>query len=138
MGKVLYRISSSYEPSGSVSEGICRTLMQSMTGKFFLSVRPTFLTNPSSGRCLELDGYNEELKLAFEYNGVQHYVWPNKFHKNKGQFLAQVSRDKFKQKRCKELGINLLVIPYTVKRDDLEAWIRRRLSHMGYIKNIEP
>lgn len=137
MGKVLYRISSSYEPSGSVSEGICRTLIQSITGKFFVSVRPTFLTNPKSGRCLELDGYNEELKLAFEYNGIQHYVWPNKFHKKKAEFVAQVARDKFKEARCKELGITLLIIPYTVKREDLEFWIRDRLSRLGYARTPE-
>ena len=31
----------------------------------------------------ELDGYCKQLKLAFEYDGIQHHVYPNPFHKSK-------------------------------------------------------
>eukprot|EP00414_Alexandrium_minutum_P004815 CAMPEP_0113830442 /NCGR_PEP_ID=MMETSP0328-20130328/6332_1 /TAXON_ID=39455 /ORGANISM="Alexandrium minutum" /LENGTH=103 /DNA_ID=CAMNT_0000798557 /DNA_START=327 /DNA_END=635 /DNA_ORIENTATION=- /assembly_acc=CAM_ASM_000350 len=41
-------------------------------GLTFRKRRPSFLRS-SKGGYLELDGYCEELQLAFEYNGEQHY-----------------------------------------------------------------
>ena len=46
-------------------------------------VRPSWLKNHETGFCLELHGYCKELKLAFEYDGIQHHVYPNPFHKSK-------------------------------------------------------
>lgn len=50
------------------------------------------------GKCLELDGLNLEVKIAFEYNGFTHTQ-------------AEVKKkDDFKKKKCKELGIKLIII----------------------------
>lgn len=35
----------------------------------------------------ELDGYNEEYKIAFEYNGRQHYIRHPKWHKTEQEFI---------------------------------------------------
>jgi hypothetical protein len=43
--------------------------LEILTGYRFKSVRPGWLENPLTGRNLELDCYNEYLKLALEYNG---------------------------------------------------------------------
>jgi len=106
----------------------CRDIFESLTGRAYPTVRPHFLRNPSTGRNLELDGYCEELRSAFEYQGSQHYEFPNRFHKTKQEFLAQVERDKFKVQRCAEEGINLVVIPHVLKDDELEDFIRTKLS----------
>ena len=62
----------------------------------------------------ELDGYNEKYKIAFEYNGEQHYTWKPHWH-TKQEFLELQQRDKDKEQYCIENGITLIVIPYTIK-----------------------
>lgn len=104
----------------------CREILQSIYHDQFPSVRPSFLKNPKTGRNLELDGYNDRLKVAFEYNGRQHYEFPNTFHKTKEDFDKQVKRDIFKERKCKEHGINLISIPYYIEDDQLYDFIRRK------------
>ena len=62
-----------------VGEEATRKLFELYCGKPFVSVRPDWLKNPQTGRNLELDGYNEELALAFEFDGEHHtkdgYFW---------------------------------------------------------------
>lgn len=63
---------------------------------------------------LELDGYNEDLRLAFEYNGIQHYQYNNFFHKkDTTNFEKQQERDKQKLELCKQQNVDLIIIPYT-------------------------
>ena len=50
--------------------------------KKFPKNRPEFLRR-SNGRKLELDGYNEELEIAFEYQGKQHYEYLHCFHRQR-------------------------------------------------------
>ena len=50
-----------------------RTIIENIYNKQFPKGRYTFLINPETDKNLELDGYNEELKIAFEYQGRQHY-----------------------------------------------------------------
>ena len=59
-----------------------RLLNQKRVGEhlLFKKVRPSWLINHETGFCLELDGYCKQLKLAFEYDGIQHHVYPNPFH----------------------------------------------------------
>lgn len=72
----------------------------------FVKLRPKWLER------LELDGYNEELKIAFEYNGIQHYKFVEYFHKKLENFEAQKERDERKYKLCTEQEIKLCSIPY--------------------------
>lgn len=67
---------------------------------------------------LELDGFCEELMIAVEYNGYQHYVWPNHYHKTIEEFNDQRERDQIKLEACIERNICLIRIPYTVKPID--------------------
>jgi hypothetical protein len=113
----------------SSKEDICREILERKYNAKFPTKRPNFLKNPSSGRNLELDGFNEDLKLAFEYNGEQHYKFPNTFHKTEEEFNNQVKRDKFKAKKCKELGIHLIEIPYTIGVDQLENFINQSVPY---------
>jgi hypothetical protein len=84
-------------------------------------------------RPLELDGYNETLGLAFEYQGRQHYEYIDFFHRTKNALEAQQKRDKIKQERCAENGVTLLVIPYTVDHKNIRAYVRAELARLGQI-----
>ena len=111
-------------------ENKCRKILEKIYNKKFPSIRPNWLKNPKTNRNLELDCYNDELKIALEYNGLQHYEFPNSFHKTKEEFENQKERDKIKKKLCKERKINLISVPYYV--DDLEFFIKEKLKKLKY------
>ena len=113
------------------TEGMCRTIIQKIYSKPFPSVRPDFLCSPMTKKNLELDCYNKELRIALEYNGQQHYTFTPHFHKSKKNFYSQVHRDDWKRKRCRELGIRLIEVPYWVTPIDLEDYIIRELKKKG-------
>jgi len=101
----------------SKGEMLCKKVIEDIYGVPFYCVRPDFLKNPETGRNLELDLYNDSLKIAVEYSGISHYKYPNYFHKTKDEFLKQVRRDQFKVEMCDKNGIYLITVPYTVKND---------------------
>ncbi len=63
------------------SERICKDILERMFGKPFLKAKPAWLLN-GRGKRMELDGYCEELQIAFEYHGIQHYQHIDHFHRN--------------------------------------------------------
>jgi len=81
----------------------------------FNKVRPYFLKNPETGKNLELDCYNPDIKVAIEYNGEQHYKWPNFTNQSQFEFENQVRRDEYKRQTCDENNVYLITIPYYVK-----------------------
>lgn len=109
----------------------CRQIIQKIYGKTFASERPDFLKSPLTNKNLELDCYNPELRIALEYNGQQHYTYVQRFHKSKRDFYAQVHRDDWKRKRCRELGIRLIEVPYWVPEGQLEEYIVGELKKKG-------
>lgn len=110
------------------NEEECRRILESMFQKPFPSVRPDWLKNPETGRNLELDCYNADLRLALEYDGRQHSEYVPHFHKNKQAFRDQVTRDLMKDSMCRKLGITLIRVPYYIKFDDLYLYIRSELN----------
>lgn len=79
-----------------------------------------------------LDGYSEELRLAFEYNGAQHYRYVPHFHRGGPQDLEQQGRDRAVEAACVESRAAPIVTPYTVA--DLERFIRKELFQLGHIQ----
>ena len=64
------------------------------------------------GVLLEYDiGVTNE-KLLVEYNGIQHYEYPNYFHKTRADFEAQYQRDQLKTELAKAHGWDLLIVKY--------------------------
>ena len=69
--------------------------------------RPEFLVNPASGERMEFDRYYPLHRVAFEFNGKQHYVATGPYTKQ--QVTAQRKRYRWLQ-ICKEKGIRLVVV----------------------------
>lgn len=110
----------------SKGELLCQEIAQNIYGvPFHRSVWPKWLKNPETGRPLELDLYNEKLKIAIEYHGRQHYDYVPHFHRNgRSDLASQKRRDAHKLDLCDENGVYLITVPYTVKDEDIEDWIR--------------
>ena len=72
-----------------LGEEKCRKIFENILGEKFSNVRPLWLKNYETGYLLELDGYSKSLKLAIEYDGIQHYEFPNLFHQNRRQFESR-------------------------------------------------
>ena len=114
-------------PRESKGETECRKVMQNIFKKSFTNSRPNYLNNDVTGQNLELDVFNSELKLAVEYNGKQHYEYVPFFHATKDAYYNQKYRDKMKRDMCKDLNIKLIEVPYTVKIEDIENYLRKEL-----------
>jgi hypothetical protein len=122
-------------PKVSKGEAECRRVLQDLFKKPFPNMRPDFLRNPVTGNQhnLELDCYNADLSLAVEYSGIQHYKYDRFFHRSKDHFLNQKYRDDMKKRMCKEYGVNLIEVPYTVKIHEIKPYLIRKLKAMKYL-----
>lgn len=99
--------------SGFRSEEKCREIFEQLLSIPFNKVRPRWLRESKANNCLELDGYNEDLNLAFEYHGKQHYEYIPHFHRNgPSDLVAQQHRDRIKKEICERKGITIIEIPY--------------------------
>jgi len=109
-----------------ISEEITRSYFEYIFNKKFPKVRDLdFLININGNR-MELDGYCEELKLAFEYQGKQHYIKMALF--DKVTTLEQrIDNDKLKRELCLKNGVALIDVPYTVKNKDIGEYIYKEL-----------
>ena len=81
---------------------------------------------------MEIDCFNEKLRLGCEYNGIQHYKYSTYFHKNNEAFMNQKYRDDMKRRMCKDNGITLIEVPYTIKEKDIEQYLIRELTFLGF------
>lgn len=100
-----------------LGEEITRKLFETLFNEKFERVRLEIMNG------LELDGYCENLKLAFEYDGSQHHKFEKLFHKTEDDFEKQKLRDIRKTLLCQQNNITLIRIPYSVKYKDLQDFI---------------
>jgi hypothetical protein len=113
-------------------EELCRAFFENYFDDYFPTCRPKFLTNPKTGKPLELDGYNARLNLSFEHDGLQHRVYTPRFHSSPEDFAKQQERDVFKRKRLEELGIDLIEISDQVPTAQLESFLLRAVRELGH------
>jgi hypothetical protein len=118
------------ECAQGLSERICRAILESMFRASFPRIRPDWLLG-REGLSLELDGYCARLKLAFEYQGAQHFVEVRQFRMDKRRLAALQDRDEIKRARCREHGVTLIEIPYTLSNDKIESHNRAELKRLG-------
>lgn len=112
---------------GSQGEQETRWVLESMFQRPFPSKRPDILKNPVTGRNLECDMMNEELKLCVEYQGKQHFQFVNHFHTPE-QFQDQQARDLLKKELLKQHGYVLIEIPYSVRGNDIYPYLKTALK----------
>jgi hypothetical protein len=118
------------------SEKKCREIIE----EYFQAPFPKeskFCKNPMTKSWLELDGYNPELKIAFEYQGEQHYDENHRFWKTKKEYRDQKFRDNVKRLVCKRRGIDLIVIPCSAKkRGGIEKVLKEYLQEKYQQKRL--
>lgn len=107
-----------------VRELYCKHTIECLTGKRFNKIRPAWLVVEDAR--LELDMYNEELRLALEHQGQQHYE-PMEFFGGIERFYIQQSYDLYKEKLCYEQGVVLLHVPYYIREEDISEHIANLL-----------
>ena len=107
---------------GRMSEQICRTTFEQIFNMRFPKVKPVWLVNVRGNR-MELDGFCQELNLAFEYQGEQHYeIGP--FTRDEKALQTRKADDLQKLQLCKANGISLVVIKYNQDLRELPKLIR--------------
>lgn len=91
-------------------EEICRFYFEQIFRVEFKKCFPPFLKY-AKGKRLELDGYNPEVKIAFEHQGLQHYKNVDFYHTANDTYEKVHQRDVLKKKLCEENDIKLVCIP---------------------------
>ncbi len=106
----------------SISEEFTRFIFEKIFNEKFEKIKFHY-----NGHCLELDGYNSDINIAFEYNGIQHYR-KNEFIRTDEQLEYQKYLDNLKIDYCKENNIKFVVIPFTVKHYDIYEFVKNELN----------
>lgn len=112
-----------------LSERVCRAIFEHLYKRQFSSCRPDWLLN-TTGTPMELDGYCEDLALAFEYQGIQHYKIVHNFKVDDLRLNDIQDRDRRKAKICESRHVTLIQIPYTVSHVNLEEFVRDELLRL--------
>lgn len=108
------------------AESRCRSIFEHLLGKRFSKSRPQWLQG------LELDGYCQELSLAFEYQGRQHSEIVPIWHPNGTQDLEQQKqRDANKLLLCDDNWVTVIEVRHDCP--DYETFIRGELAVLGYL-----
>lgn len=92
--------------------------------KIIYHYRPDFLKG------LEIDVFIDELKIGFEYQGIQHFK-PIKHFGGEKSYNDLRSRDKLKRKICEDTGLKLVYITY--KEDISESLIKLKIHEINSI-----
>jgi len=106
--------------SSGLSERIARKYFELIFHEKFPKVHPGWLKN-EKGNKLELDGYCEKLRLAFEYQGEQHYS--TRFYGENPNYQKIQRHDKMKRELCEQNNVKLITIPYTVEHREMQNFI---------------
>jgi hypothetical protein len=116
----------------------CRYFLTELLGMHFITDRTILVVDADKRTTLELDGYNSDSKIAFEYQGHQHYYYIEYFHSSFEDFLELQKRDKLKELMCKEKNIHLIIIPYykATSDEDLMKFIMQKVEELGINKSL--
>lgn len=114
----------------SISESVCRKFFEQIFGHLFLTVRPKWLMSDLNYP-LELDGYCEELSLAFEHNGSQHYK--RRPNMTPAEFDRLLKNDIRKKELCAQNNVKLIIIPELFRKvaiHNLKGYIKQECIKM--------
>jgi len=114
-----------------ICENICRIYLEFIFQKPFIKIRPKYLKPKDYRVPLELDGYCEELGIAFEHQGPQHY---GKIKKFLNKFKRLQENDRIKKQLAEDVGIKIIYIPSLFDMtnfDDLHTYIKNTLKDLN-------
>lgn len=112
--------------TGSKSEEVARATFKQLFGGEFKKRRPKWLRN-SRGKQMELDGYEESLNLAFEYQGQQHFQQVGIFN-DSDSLKLRIEDDREKRRLCALHGVTLIELRWDEKYTDFPASIKKQLK----------
>jgi hypothetical protein len=116
------------------SERCVRLCFESLFAAEFPKKKPDWLLS-DSGRPLELDGFNEDLKIAFEHQGRQHAELARFFYLgNENALERRIYLDRRKKRLCKQKGVRLICVPQlddVLLLHDLEDFVTRACAKAG-------
>jgi len=129
---------------GTKTEEMVRCALEQIFGDEFSKLRPKWLKN-SRKRQMELDGYNEKLKIAFEYQGIQHFEEKGFFYdktlcdmERKKLLKLRIDDDKTKVRLCKENNVKLFVLTYEDAPEKFLDVITNQATELGIeLKNYD-
>ena len=110
---------------GNIREEICRYIFEKIFSVSFKRYKPSWLLNDRGNR-MELDGFNEKIKVAFEHHGEQHYKL-GFFINSQGELNQRKKDDKKKRQLCKSQGVTLFEIPFDQNLDELPKFIKNKI-----------
>jgi len=118
----------------SKSEAFAVAELERLTGAKLRTVNPSWLRwrNPFTGKTsrLELDGYNEKLKIALEFSGPLHTKWFPETESYK-EYITRVMKDESKKEICKKHGVCLIVLDMSLPRRHYRDYLASRLYDCG-------
>lgn len=123
--------------ANNIGEAACRAFFEQFFGKLFPKIRPSWLRTDEHYRGLELDGFNEELGLAFEYQGPQHYEVDGFFIRSEDRLNQRVADDKLKVELCNVNNVKVIAVPF-IKSINIEKLTKSLLHIMedgGFVGN---
>ncbi|MBP1167232.1 hypothetical protein JOE44_004116 [Chryseobacterium sp. PvR013] len=113
--------------SQGIGEKICREYFEQLFETEFEKARPSWLKTENDN-LMELDGFSEKLKIAFEHQGEQHYKKINFFYSAKPEkFQQTLNRDKLKLELCSKNNVILIQVPSILEKlgvENLKAFIK--------------
>lgn len=94
----------------------------------------SWLPSPK-GSPLQLDRYYPKLKIAFEFNGQQHYKYNPYMHQSVQAFEYLQKCDEKKARECEKRGVTLISIKYT--KTITKEYLLKRLEQNGVLERVE-
>jgi hypothetical protein len=123
-------------PASKFEEFTRETIERSLPGYKFPSVYPDWLVG-TQNQLLELDGYNQELKIAFEAQGPLHFKFTPKQDKSYAHYYKRLINDKIKRDTCKKQGVHLIIVDYLIPKHQISNYINSRLWDIYQLTNDE-
>lgn len=111
----------------SDSEEGFRRVIEEVLGVEFPRKKPLWLVNEAGNR-MELDGYNEDLGIAFEYQGRQHFEVVTAFKGTQKILEKTQKHDLIKKELCKKHNILLLCPTYKMDESEYREYINSSID----------
>ncbi len=105
--------------TGAYGEMLCRAAVEKLFGKPFLLRKRILGMKSPKGRLLELDIYNEGLRIAVEHHGAHHYRVLRHWSGKVG-LQRQLQHDRLRREFCDSNGILLIEVRELGLRTSLE------------------